>query len=274
MINYAIPLLMILTLVFIIVFAEQCPCTLPFEQVNTFRAILFVLVWAYSDVTRITLNTLKVVEINEVHRVEIYAAVKYMRGEHLYYAIPAIFILVVFVIGVPIFLIAPSVLMAFQFQICDCWIHNRFYTSFIKPLLESFLSVFNNNLKCHLFSAFYFLFRLILLIMSAFMPRDQFQLTIKASFCFIMLLLFSKVKPYQDDYYNYFDMLILLNLTIIAFCCTGKLRVPLFDVMDNVTEYVVNGFLWMPLLIWVIFLFVKYKEKKKEKERCKYTRIQ
>ena len=44
--------------------------------------------------------------------------------------------------------------------------------------------------------------------------------------------------------------------------------------MDNVTEYVVNGFLWMPLLIWVIFLFVKYKEKKKEKERCKYTRIQ
>ena len=274
MINYAIPLLMILTLVFIIVFAEQCPCTLPFEQVNTFRAILFVLVWAYSDVTRITLNTLKVVEINEVHRVEIYAAVKYMRGEHLYYAIPAVFILVVFVIGVPIFLIAPSVLMAFEFQICDCWIHNRFYTSFIKPLLESFLSVFNNNLKCHLFSAFYFLFRLILLIMSACMARDQFQLTMKASFCFIMLLLFSKVKPYQDDYYNYFDMLILLNLTIIAFWCTGKLRVPLFNVMDNVTEYVVNGFLWMPLLIWVIFLFVKYKEKKKEKERCKYTRIQ
>ena len=274
MINYAIPLLMILTLFFIILFAEQCPCTLPFEQVNTFRAILFVMVWAYSDVTRITLDTLKVVEINEVQRVEIYAAVQYMKGEHLYYAIPAIFVLIVFVIGVPIFLIAPSVLMAFEFQICDCWIHNRFYTSFIKPLLESFLSVFNNNLKCHLFSAFYFLFRLILLIMSSFMGRNQLQLTMKSSFCFVMLLLFSKVKPYQDDHYNYFDMLILFNLTTIAFLCTGKLRVALFDVMDNFIEYVVNAFLWLPLLIWVIFLFVKYKEKKKEKQRCGYTRIE
>ena len=56
--NFSIPLLMIVTLIVIVILTEKCPCSLPFEQVNTFRAILFVLVLAYSDITRITLDIL------------------------------------------------------------------------------------------------------------------------------------------------------------------------------------------------------------------------
>ena len=259
MLNYCIPFLMILTLVLIIIISGNVPCTLPFEQVNTFRAILFVMVLAYSDITRITLDILNFVEINGQNRVRSYAVMEYFGREHVYYAVPAIFILVVFVIGVPVFLIAPSVLMAYDFELCDCLIHNGFYTRYIRPFLESFLSVFNNNLKCHLFSAFYFIFRLILLLMITFMQRNQFQLTMMAFLCLVMLLLFVKVQPYQVDHYNYFDMFILLNLTVVAFLCNGKLQfiVPYYS---QVLECFFIVLLWLPLILWIIVLSVKYRQ--------------
>ena len=264
MLNYCIPFLMILTLVLIIIISGNVPCTLPFEQVNTFRAILFVMVLAYSDITRITLDILNFVEINGHNRVRSYAVMEYFGRDHVYYAVRAIFILVVFVIGVPVFLIAPSVLMAYDFELCDCLIHNGFYTRYIRPFLESFLSVFNNNLKCHLFSAFYFIFRLILLLMVTFMQRDRFQLTMMAFLCLVMLLLFVKVQPYQVYHYNYFDMFILLNLTVVAFVCNGKLQftVPYYS---QVLECFFIVLLWLPLIVWIIVLVVKYRQKIHEK---------
>ena len=252
--NFSIPFLMIVTLVIIIILSEKCPCTLPFEQVNTFRAILFVMVLAYSDVTRITLDILKVVEIDGIKRVANFAVLQYLHGEHLYYAVPAFIILIVIVLGVPFALIAPIIAMKLEWERCNFLIHNRFYISFIRPFLESFLSVFNDNLKCYLFSAFYFVFRLFLLIMSTFMKRGQVQLTMMACCCFIMSLLFSKVRPYRSNIYNYFDMSILCNLTIIAFLSNGKLKLPLWDHNDTRVNDTVMVLLWVPLVMWLIAL--------------------
>ena len=80
-----------------------------------------------------------------------YAAWQYLHDEHLYYAIPAFINLIVFVFGVPFILVAPSFIMTFEWEHCIRLIHNRFYISFVKPFLESFLSVFSNKLKCHFF---------------------------------------------------------------------------------------------------------------------------
>ena len=257
--NYSVPGSMIVTLVIIIIVAEKCPCTLPFEQVNTFRAILFVMVLAYSDVTRITLDILKVVEIDGIKRVANFAVWQYLHDEHLPYAVSAFIILIVIVIGVPLALIAPIVAMKSEWERCNCLIHNRFYISFIRPFLESFLSVFNDDLKCCLFSAFYFVFRLFLLIMSTFLKRDQVQLTMMACFCFIMSLAFSKVRPYRSNIYNYFDMSILCNLTIIAFLSNGKLRLPLWDYGDDYVNKTVMALLWVPIFLWLIFLVLLHR---------------
>ena len=212
------------------------------------------MVLAYSNVTRITLDILKVVEIDGIKRVANFAVLQYLHDEHLYYAVPAFIILIVIVIGVPFALIAPIIVMKLEWERCNFLIHNRFYISFIRPFLESFLSVFNDNLKCYLFSAFYFVFRLFLLIMSTFMKRDQAQLTMMACFCFIMSLLFSKVRPYRSNIYNYFDMSILCNLTIIAFLSNGKLNLPLWDHNDTRVNDTVMVLLWVPLVMWLIVL--------------------
>ena len=273
MLNCLFPFMMIITLVCITLFAENCPCTLPFERVNTFRAILFIMVLAYSDITRITLDLLRVVEIDGVKRVRKYAVMEYMHGFHFWYAVVAIIVLIVFVLGVPLALIAPSVSMEMESECCNCVIHNRFYVSFVKPLLESFLSVFKDNLRCQLFSAFYFLFRLILLLLKAFMKRDQFRLTVMASFCFIMFVLFSKVKPYRDEKYNYFDMFILFNLTSVAVISNSKLRLTFLDDGDSYTSRVIMVFLWVPLVTWLFALCVIYWEKIFEKLSAIYIRL-
>ena len=257
--NLSIPLLMIVTLAVIVILTEKCPCTLPWERVNTFRAILFVLMLAYSDITRITLDILDFVEINGEKRMTIFAVWKYMDGNHLFCAIPAFVILIVFVIGVPFALIAPSVAMTFEWKHCNRLIHNRFYISFVKPFLERFLSVFNNNLKCHLFFSFYFLFRLILLLMITFLKRDLFQLTLMTSFCFLMFLIFTIVRPYQNDIYNYFDIFILFNLTVIGFLSHGKLKLFLWDGKTIYIDWVIRVLLWVPLMTWMVVLIMLYR---------------
>ena len=245
--NYWIPLPMILTLMLIIIIAEKCSCTLPCEQVNTFRAILFVLVIPYQAIIRITLGILKRVEINGVYRVANFAVFHYMGGNHLYYAIPAIFILT-FVVVLPFSLVIPNLF-------CTRY---RLYLSFITPLLEGFLSVFKNNLVCHLFCGFYFFFRLILLLVSTFFERGQLQLTLMASFCFMMFLLFAKVRPYRNDIYNNFDMVILFTLTVIGFLSNGKLRLSMWDSFDVIVNRTIMVLLWVPVVIWLIALIVLY----------------
>ena len=173
---------------------------------STFRATLFVLIIPYQAVIRISLDLLTIVEIDSKYKVANFAILQYMGNDQMYYAVSAIFLLVV-VIVLPFCLI---VVNAF------C-IRYRLYMSFITPMLERFLSVFKNNLLCHSFCAFYFLFRLILLLMSTFWKHDQLQLTLMASFCFIISLLFSEVRPFRQDLYNYFDVVLLFNLAVIVF---------------------------------------------------------
>ena len=182
-----------------------------------------------------------------MYRVANFAVLRYMKGDHLYYAIPAIAILIFFV-ALPFFLVIPN-------AFCTRY---RLYMSFFRPLLEGFLTVFKNNILCHSFCAFYFLFRLILLLMSTFLKRDQLQLTLMAFFCFMMFLIFSKVRPYRNDRYNYFDMVILLNLTVIVFLSNSKVRKPLFDKNDIIFNQIIMVLFWVPFVTWLIALIVLY----------------
>ena len=145
--------------------------------------------------------------------------------------------------------------MAFEEECCNCLIHSRFYISFIKPFLERF----NNNLKCHLFFSFYFLFRLILLLMITFLKRDQFQLTLMTSFFFLMFITFTVLRPYQNDIYNYFDIFILFNLIVIGFLSHGKLKLFLWDHKIIYIDWAVRVLLGVPLMTSMVVLIMLYR---------------
>lgn len=253
MINYTIPSFMLLTLGLVILIVKYCSCchsdeenlnrntqinhtwacTLSLSRAKTFRAILFILVLAYSAVTRITLGILKPVEIDGKKRVGNYAVVEFKHGKHYAYTIVASIISVLFVLGVPVLLIIPMVSSIF-FML--------------------------------------FFFRLFLLIMHTFCKPDQFQLTTMAFLCLVMVLFFVKVKPYGNDCYNYFDMFVLVNLTVVAFLCNGKLQVPAPN-YGKCLDYVFNMLLWLPLIVWVIVLGWKYIQIIHEKMSAMFTRF-
>ena len=140
--GYISPFMMMLTLLLIIIFAEKCSCSLSCEQVNTFRAILFVMIMPYQAVIRISLDLLKIVEIDSKYRAANFAVFQYMERciTRMYYAVSAIFLVVV-VIVLPFCLIVAN-------AFC---IRYRLYMSFMTPVLEGFLSIFKNNLLCHSF---------------------------------------------------------------------------------------------------------------------------
>ena len=80
-----------------------------------------------------------------------------------------------------------------------------------------------------------------------------------------MFVLFSKVKPYRDEKYNYFDMFILFNLTLIAVISNSKLRLTFFVDGDSRTSNAIMGLLWVPLVTWLFALCVIYWKKIFEK---------
>ena len=288
MINYTIPFFMIVTLGLVILFVKYCSCchseqenvnrnaqinhtwacTLSLGQAKTFRAILFILVLAYSAVTRITLSILKPVEIDGKKRVGNFAVIEFKHGKHFAYTIVASIISVLFVLGVPVLLIIPTALTACGLK--SFKIENQ--SNFIKRTLENLYGVYKGNIWCHLFSSYYFFFRLFLLIMNTFCKPDQFQLTAMAFLCFVMVLMFVKVKPYGNDYYNYFDMFVLVDLTVVAFLCNGKLQVPVPN-YRKILDYVYNVLLWLPLIVWIIVLCVKYRQMINEKMSAVITRL-
>ena len=288
MINYTIPSFMLLTLGLVILIVKYCSCchsdeenlnrntqinhtwacTLSLSRAKTFRAILFILVLAYSAVTRITLGILKPVEIDGKKRVGNYAVVEFKHGKHYAYTIVASIISVLFVLGVPVLLIIPTALTACGVK--SFKIENQ--SNLIKRTLESLYGVYKGNVWCHLFSSYYFFFRLFLLIMHTFCKPDQFQLTTMAFLCLVMVLFFVKVKPYGNDCYNYFDMFVLVNLTVVAFLCNGKLQVPAPN-YGKCLDYVFNMLLWLPLIVWVIVLGWKYIQMIHEKMSAMFTRF-
>ena len=288
MINYTIPFFMIVTLGLVILFVKYCSCchseqenvnrnaqinhtwacTLSLGQAKTFRAILFILVLAYSAVTRITLSILKPVEIDGKKRVGNFAVIEFKHGKHFAYTIVASIISVLFVLGVPVLLIIPTALTACGLK--SFKIKNQ--SNFMKRTLENLYGVYKGNIWCHLFSSYYFFFRLFLLIMNTFCKPDQFQLTAMAFLCFVMVLMFVKVKPYGNDYYNYFDMFVLVDLTVVAFLCNGKLQVPVPN-YRKILDYVYNVLLWLPLIVWIIVLCVKYRQMINEKMSAVFTRL-
>ena len=108
--------------------------------------------------------------------------------------------------------------------------------------------------------------------MHTFCKPDQFQLTTMAFLCLVMVLFFVKVKPYGNDCYNYFDMFVLVNLTVVAFLCNGKLQVPAPN-YGKCLDYVFNMLLWLPLIVWVIVLGWKYRQMIHEKMSAMFTRF-
>ena len=142
----------------------------------------------------------------------------YLKGAHLWYAVPAILCMIFILIPPPIILILEPILtklfsMDRFFNTLPKWYYNRLRLK-LMPFLDSFQACFKNRDRC--FAGFYFVYRLIGPMTGLYSAEVSVAYT---ALCVALLLIITChviVRPYKTKWHSIIDFLILLNLFINA----------------------------------------------------------
>eukprot|EP00794_Sanderia_malayensis_P006807 gene6807-7576_t len=200
--NYLVPTFIILCIV-IIGAMSYCFKRLPFNKKTCFRAFVFISVIAYCDYTKITFELLKPVSIGGTWYVYYAAYMPYFGKEHAGYAVLAIFVSLI-VLGFPLALIMSHKITSNAKLIK------------LKAIIDTFQDPFRDDANMKKFPAFYFLTRLVLLLIDSTVEQRGLHRALMGIACVAIACIFTVLKPYKSQIMNYHDSLLLLNIAIIA----------------------------------------------------------
>ena len=191
----------------------------------------------------------------------------FFREEHLPFAIPALFCLLIIGVLPPMLLLAYPLfnkIMAF-FGLEESkfmhFISQTFPVSKIKPLLDTFQGCFKDNLR--FFAGLYFMYRWIAPVVNSVTSSLGTAYITYEIFLIVMLALHALFQPYQKRVHNIIDTLLFTNLLLInSITC---IHYYLFQSQENrhtVKENVVKTaavqmtLVYLPLFIIMLYLLV------------------
>ena len=203
------------------------------------RAFVFISVIAYSDFTKLTFKILHWVKIGD-HYVAYYAGnMSYFGQHHAPYACLALFFLVVAVIGFPLLVLFPSLITS----------HGRFVK--LKGIFDAFSDPFKTEPhSCHHFAAFYFINRLVLLIIFIALKNGPVKDVCFSITCVSILIVFILYQPYKDAERNFFDALQLTNIVFMSIMFTA-VSVAYEDYIRKGLVTTIHAFCYVPLICFM-----------------------
>ena len=207
--------------------------------------------------------------------------VLYFQFQHLRYAIPALFfVIVVLILPSMILLLYPSCfvvvsLLHLDNKKCVSWLLQRIPHAYLKPFADSFQSCFKDNLR--FFAGLYFLYRLALLT-SWLIPSLLTQRFMLLELFFVsMLLVHSIFQPYKKRVHNILDSFIFFNLSVINGITVYNYYYVNIDLTHktgtNVLIYIQAFLAYLPLAYFVLFMIMSIFEKIKNVPRMKTSSI-
>lgn len=162
-----------------------------------------------------------------------YGGLPYFKNEHLYYAIPAVLVLLTFVILFPLYLLCfPLVLHLLalcglnEHPIVTKMLH-LLQVNRLKPLLDTFQFSFKDKMR--FFAGLYFFYRIaILSVHSSFQGSNELFLDLSMVLLVLFLGINSVAQPYRSRKHNIMNSLLLLNLAAVngltLFCLKSQTR--------------------------------------------------
>ena len=182
------------------------------------HGIATVLVLSYTKIALLSMKFLIPGQIYASHNdvVEIRAhhvgTIKYFHGEHIYYVITAMFLLLLSAM-IPLYLILKSIGWCNKFDVA-------LYFCFGRDKFEQFLQEFYGSFKDdrRFYGGVFFVYRLALYITFAFTPSLMIQYCVQQCLLGFFLFFHSILQPYSDEMFafaNKLDAVIFMNLTII-----------------------------------------------------------
>lgn len=234
---------------------------------NSFgRALSFVYTYCYTALTSKALALLHPVRINGKLKLYSAAEVDFFGTPHVYYAIIALLVLIVFGIGFPVILLfTPFFTERFS-------IFSR-----MEPAFNTLKLCFKNPLNSRKssnygpFAAFYFLCRLFLLLFGIFVAEETPRLILIAFSSVMFQVIFTWFQPYIIWTMNFWDTLLLTNMCLISLVSI-ILSVPyvLPGLYRTLLTILLQGLVYVPLAT-VLLRAITYIQQKSAKMKRKNT---
>ena len=162
----------------------------------------------------------------------------YLRGVHLWYAVPAILCVIFILIPPPTILILEPILTKL-FSI-DCftntqakWLYNRLRLK-LMPFLDSFQACFKDRHRY--FAGLYFIYRLIGPMTGVYSAEISYTYTAHCVALLLVIACHAIIRPYKTKWHNIIDFLILLNLFIVIIFTLMNYNATIYAGFHNVIK--------------------------------------
>ena len=185
------------------------------------NALSAFLVLSYSQCIRITFSILNRVQLHSgddfsgpMYVPLFDGELEYMKGEHLYFACPAILCLCIIIVPPFLLLIIEPPLIKIS-NMLPRWAAYMILQlrMKIKPFLDSFQGCFKDNSR--IFAGMFFLYRIVLLLPSVFPGGAMIEYMTAELILFLILLCHFLVQPFQKKIHNQLDIFLLTNLLAV-----------------------------------------------------------
>ena len=200
-------------------------------------------------------------------------SLEYLSHDHLWYAIPAIISLIIFIIPFPLILTFDGLLLKVESKLAIRFgfirrlmpwtaIHYK-----LKPLLDSFQGPFKDQYR--FFAGLYFFYRFLILALLVIASSTHDYYFLLAVVLVVFLVIQAMAQPFQEKSHNVCALLVFTNLALInAFTMRIYYLVSNYGyTAQTITmQWIQTGLIYVPLVVPVIKVFQKYF--------CKYYGVQ
>ena len=253
-IHYLHPFAILLILWLISVSARFSHKISSFLSRAVIHAICLLLLLSYSSIASTSLLLVKAIRFTDVDKVYTYLSpdIEYFHGRHLAYGLIALVIGLIFVIGLPLFLLL------------EPFVNSKINFIKIKPLLDQFQGCYKDRFRY--FASFFMIFRLMILSILAINESDPFISSyLLMAICLVMTLIHVTVRSYNNNVLNFFDSFMLFVLVLVI---TLEIIETYHGVFSNTALAI--AFVLVILPLFVILLIVLYFHTEKIKNLFSY----
>ena len=258
-IHYIHPVAISLFLIMITILARRSHRLASFISKGIIHVICYLLLLSYTFVATTSLLLMRPLIFHDVDKVYTYVSpnIEYLHGRHLAYAIVAMLLTIVIVIGLPLVLgLEP-------------FLNSKINFVKVKPLLDQFQSCYKDKYRC--FAAYYMICRLVIITIIIANSYNDFILQYSLiAVCVITALVHLILKPYSNLLLNDFDGAILLLLIL------SSALSPFVEFTDDsdttVLMIITFVIVILPLFIFITMSIMINKEKIKKFPSYCYTK--
>ena len=246
-IHYIHPGAIVLIIVMISLLARRSPRFTAIISRGIIHVICLLLLLSYTSIASTSLLLMRPLTFYEIDKVFTYLSpdIEYFHGRHFAYGIVALLCLISIVSGLPLLLSLQRIL------------NHKFNFVKIKPLLDQFQGCYKDNYRC--FAGYYMMCRLVIITIVIANSSNEFIASyILIAACGVIALIHLMVKPYNSEFLNKFDGVVLQLISLIS-------ALPLLDDFDSPIVIIISFVLViLPLIIlFAVTLFLHKDNLKK-----------